>query len=214
MTRHLTIDEVGDIAADPGTKEWAIGVKNRLMYLLEQVKTTEKHIDPYLDLLDKYQGYKQLENELGQPFQDISQFIQARYPFGLNDDERIRQWASKARERVQAAAGETTGETIPVHANQYTVDRQIVYPQSERAKQNGIGVVTQKKLDHLARNRPDLLQHVKTGELSADKAYKISRGIKDPTPLDKLKKEWRKASYDEKITFLEWIEGVKESPNA
>lgn len=205
MTK-LTINEVGDITAQPGTKEWAVGVKNKLLYLLEEVKTTEKHIDPYLDLMDKHKGYQQLENENGRPFENVEQFIRARYPFGLNDDERIKQWAARARERIAGAAEETTGDIIPKHSNQYTVDRQIAYPQEARAQQNGISPRTQKKLDHLARNRPDLLEQVKNQELSADRAYKIARGIKDPTPLDKLKKEWVKADKQEQLAFLQWIE--------
>jgi hypothetical protein len=107
--------------------------------------------------------------------------------------------ASGAREKAMAAAAATTGEVLP--ADGYVADRieptdetdkrkgrQIVHPisQRERAKGNGIGVVTQKKLDRIARDHPELHEKVKAGELSVNgaaiEAGFITRTV--PMPLD------------------------------
>ena len=42
--------------------------------------------------------------------------------------------------------------------------------QSERAKSNGVSHYTQRKLDRLAKDRPDLLERVKSKELSVQAA--------------------------------------------
>jgi hypothetical protein len=70
---------------------------------------------------------------------------------------------------VQQAAEETTGETLsrgkPCNNSQFAN-----LTQAERAQANGVGKRTQEKLDRLARERPDLHERVKAGELSAPRA--------------------------------------------
>lgn len=223
--RRLQLVEQGDLDAEPGSHPWAVAIRNKLLLLLSHAETTESNVSTYLDLFIQYEAYKQLEDESGRPFDSLEEFIKTRKPFGLDDNERIKLWARNARQRVEAAASETTGEVLPVGAPRGNVnalkDRVIASAttvetngkfshlnstQFDRAKKNGISDRTQRKLDYLARNATDLLHKVQDGELSADRAYKMARGIKDPTPLDLLKKQWRKANHEEKIKFLEWVE--------
>jgi hypothetical protein len=72
--------------------------------------------------------------------------------------------------RIEAAAGATTGEVLPSgKVNQWsgTLPSQT---QRARAEAAGISVRTQRKLDRLARDRPDLLAEVRAGRLSAHRA--------------------------------------------
>lgn len=55
----------------------------------------------------------------------------------------------------------------------------------------------------LARERPDLLEQVKTGELSAHGAMIQAGFRKVPTPLEILRKAWSKATPAERQTFLD-----------
>jgi hypothetical protein len=80
--------------------------------------------------------------------------------------------------RVEAAARATTGELLacdgtvhPGNARQFTNRSQ-----GARAAAAGISVRTQRTLDRLAKLRPDLLEAVKAGELSAHRAA-IEAGI-------------------------------------
>jgi hypothetical protein len=76
--------------------------------------------------------------------------------------------------RVEAAAKATTGEVLPVHGfvAERREGRQIADPDSQaaRAKAAGVSVRSQRMLDRLARDRPDLLAEVKAGRMSAHRA--------------------------------------------
>jgi hypothetical protein len=82
--------------------------------------------------------------------------------------------------RVTAAARATTGEVLPVagFVAERREGRQIRDPRSQaaRARENGVSTHTQRTLDALARHRPDLLEAVRAGELSAHRAA-IEAGI-------------------------------------
>ena len=55
-------------------------------------------------------------------------------------------------------------------------DKLSLGTQPVRAKSNGIGIVTQRKLDRLAKDRPDLLAMVRFNQMSVNKAA-IQAGI-------------------------------------
>lgn len=201
------LDEKGDLSAPPGSPAWAVAIRLRLQYLVHQAQTTDEIIDPLLDKLEETEAYRQLSNEKGLPFRNAIEFYEAKYPYGLDGAMPLKARIARARQRVMAAANdEATGEVLPAHLNRTNSDIQIVHQQEVRASRNGIGRVTQSKLDHVARFRPDLLEQVKGGELSADKAYKIARNIKAPTTLERLQKLWQQAAHHEKAAFLSWIE--------
>jgi hypothetical protein len=76
--------------------------------------------------------------------------------------------AMSAALRIEAAAEATTGEVLPAHVHP---DGQLSHHrQTERASRAGISVRTQRKLDRLARVRPDLLTEVRAGRMSAHRA--------------------------------------------
>ena len=115
---------------------------------------------------------------------------------------------SKSRERSKAAANQTRAEdklVREVGLNQYTDPeryRQIAdTTQKSRSEANGVSERTQRKLDHLAAHRPDLLAEVRAGEVSASRAYDTARG-QVRTELDKLRAQWKRCSADERATFL------------
>lgn len=206
------LDEKGDLSAPPGSPAWAIAIRLRLQYLVHQAQTTDEIIDPLLDKLEETEAYRQLSNEKGKPFRNAIEFYEAKYPYGLDGAMPLKARIARARQRVMAAASdEGTGEVLQRGGdrksdNHKSIGNLPIDSQVIKARQNGIGERTQRKLDHVARFRPDLLECVKAGELSADKAYKIARDIKDPTALDKLQKLWQQAAHHEKVAFLNWIE--------
>src|SRR5262249_6331593 len=58
--------------------------------------------------------------------------------------------------------------------------RQIVVPQKARAQSNGVGVVTQRKLDKLARTHPEQLERVRRNEVSVHRAM-LDAGLAEPS---------------------------------
>jgi hypothetical protein len=69
--------------------------------------------------------------------------------------------AMTAALRVTAAAKAATGEVLPAHI--HPDGQSSHHRQTERASRAGISVRTQRKLDRLAKVRPDLLAEVRTG---------------------------------------------------
>jgi hypothetical protein len=59
--------------------------------------------------------------------------------------------------------------------------------------------------------RVDLLDRIESGDLSPNAAAIEAGYRKRPTPLDTLQRAWRKASDDERQSFLEWL-GDKGTP--
>lgn len=61
-------------------------------------------------------------------------------------------------------------------------------PGGERAKENGVSKRTQEELDRLVRDRPDLLERVQQGEVSAHRAAVEAGIIRIPTALEVAQK--------------------------
>jgi hypothetical protein len=93
-----------------------------------------------------------------------------------------QQQAMTAGERVEAAAEATTGEVLPAHRPAEESRKIAGLSQPARAEAAGISERTQRKLDRLARERPDLLAEVKAGRLSAHAAAVEAEIVKRRTP--------------------------------
>ena len=75
-------------------------------------------------------------------------------------------------------------------------------PLSNRKKLQGGGTGADYTLRRLARDAPNLLDKIESGELSVNAAA-IRAGIrKKPTPLSQLVKWWKKATAEEQAEFL------------
>lgn len=111
---------------------------------------------------------------------------------------------SKIRRIIREAAANTTGEVLPRGDTRYQPER--IKSQTERATANGVSIRTQAKLDYLARQAPELLELVKCGQLSVDRAYKQSRGIRRKlTPLERVQRLWAKASPGDRLAIARWV---------
>jgi hypothetical protein len=95
------------------------------------------------------------------------------------------------------AAQNTTGEILP-EGRPDKLDDSSSLSQAQRAKRNGVGIDTQKKLDKLARDFPDLHEEVKADRLTVHRASLQAGFVKEGTILDKLKNLWGKASPEER----------------
>jgi hypothetical protein len=116
-----------------------------------------------------------------------------------------QQQAMTAGQRGVQAAIASSDRVLAAGVNQHTVDEvaQIARPAKERAAKSGISVRTQRKLDRLARERPDLLAEVKAGRLSAHKAALEAKIVKqrEPDPFDELCRWWDRADEAVRARF-------------
>lgn len=118
----------------------------------------------------------------------------------------------RAAERVQAAAVKTTGKVLPKGGDQKSeaksTDNLSVDRQEHRAVTNGVGVVTQRKLDALARRAPELLAAVREGRMTAHAAAKAAGIVKEKSTVEKLNALWAKATIEERQAFLASIQNA------
>ena len=117
---------------------------------------------------------------------------------------RTGRTSASLHDRWALAAQQTTGEVLPAGRSK-EIDKLSISSQPQRAQQNGVGVVAQKKLDRLARDYPVLHEEVKAGHLSVHRAGIQAGFVKVCSPLNLLKRDWGKASHEERESFLEWV---------
>jgi hypothetical protein len=180
----MQIGEAGDLRAPPGSRSWAIALRLELQGLLHDSESSAQRLQRLSHLMQQHDGFAQLRDEHGRPFADFAAFCLARPPFGLglhpSDLEGIVQerMDRQMHERVQLAAQETTGTVLP-QGNSADRHEQQQLRLHHRAKKHGISIATQNRLDHLARQRPDLLAKVQDGEMSVYAAA-VEAGILTP----------------------------------
>ena len=110
-------------------------------------------------------------------------------------DERIEREAGKRLEAKETKQGNNQHRKISDAT------------QSARADSNGVSQYTQRKLDRRAKDRPDLLQRVKTKELSVQAAAIEAGIVIVPSVLEQAKRAFLKLSDLDRNEFLSWVYG-------
>jgi hypothetical protein len=114
------------------------------------------------------------------------------------------------RKRMVHAAKVTTGEVLPEGGDQKSEHAKSLAnlasdSQAKRAAKSGISPATQKKLDRLARDFPELREEVKEGRMSVDAAARKAGFVKKKTVLEQFQALWAKASPQEQCEMRAWI---------
>jgi D12 class N6 adenine-specific DNA methyltransferase len=95
----------------------------------------------------------------------------------------------------------------PLNGREHKIGTQCnpILTQQERAKAKGISTVLQRKLDKIARVRPELLNQISEGHISVHAAYQLCHGPENRSHLASLKRQFCQLSESEKSQFKEWI---------
>jgi hypothetical protein len=189
--------------------------------LWEVLRVAEEEVDwtqpAFLEIADRervFGSFQAFYSEMVEPWMGEWRRLSERYrryAEAGTPEERQRERDETAAEittRIQEAAKATTGDVLPQSPgiNQYTGSGNLPGPtQSERAARSGVGTRTQRKLDHLARLRPDLLAEVRAGRKSVHRAATEAGIVKPPSPLDQLCSTWKRASPEQRDRFEQWI---------
>ena len=172
--RVTALDEVGDLSAAPGSRPWAVAVRDELRASVNDTKSKAEHLQSWRDAMVRYEGWRQLSDERGRPFASFRAFCQARPPFGLGYrpefiDALI---CKKSAEEWAADHGEID---TAVHAGP---GRGRKTPSDTR----GLGdrVDANYLTARIARDRPDILALMRAGKFSSVRAAALEAGILKP----------------------------------
>ena len=169
-------------AKPAGSVEWCWQTIDLLKIRWQRKDFTEKQFEETLTELRQQEVWQVVPPE--QPYGSLDALLKAE--IGCTQAEAKRQLVAEKTHQ-----GERTD-----------FDNVSKLSQPARAKHNGIGIVSQRRLDHLAASEPALLAAVQAGTLSISRAYQLAKGIQPETPLTTLHRVWRKVSPDDRLRFL------------
>jgi hypothetical protein len=169
----------------PGSVEWCWQTLDLLKIQWQRKDLTDKEFEETLQELRTQEVWKVVPPE--QPYGTLNALLQAE----------IGRTLPEARDDVQGFVVEETSQ-----GERTDLDKLSKSGQARRAQQNGIGIVSQRKLDHLAgHDDKTLLHEVQLGMMSIDAAYNRARGKVPETTFDKLKRAWQQLTDEEKRRF-------------
>lgn len=192
------------VELDKSSVEYAGRTVAYLRVSWENLHSSFPHIKGILTELEECRAWERLgadsldslcKRELGVNVREVLEVV----------DGRI---AATANGRVLGAAERTTGDVLPADGYKapdnhgFAICEPVKESQAERAKANGVSKRTQEKLDALARQDSAQLERIKEGKVSVHRACIESGIIKEPSPLEQIKRLWKKLKPEERKAFL------------
>lgn len=109
MSRRTVLGERGDLKANPGSRPWAVAMRQELASCLHDAEFSAERAERLYVTFQDHKGWAQLENRDGSRFMSFEQFCCCDKPFGLgyNTDhiERIiHDWSVTALQKELAQA--------------------------------------------------------------------------------------------------------------
>src|SRR5271166_6462707 len=154
-TRTSQLDEMGNIDAVPGTRDWAVGVLRDAQSTLNDANAMASHLRVLMTLMKQHNAHQVVPSRNGQPFMTWDQFCSTPYPWGLG-------LASEEVDAIVAASdGSTVGAVLrkrgrPKKGEEKPSDRRFKY-----------GDNSEYYLARLERDRPDLVRQLNSGEIAS-----------------------------------------------
>ncbi len=172
MKGRTLILGVGDLSAEPGSQQWAIRVRAEIQVAIKNTSTDRKQLDEWLRIMQKYSGYKSLEDSRGRPFTSYEMFCVEKVPWGLG-------YSTKDLDRIVAERKTAAAIDAADRAAQRPAGRPKIFD-NVQDKKAPTGNAIAATLRRLRKDRPDLLAKVIAGEMSANAAA-IEAGFRSKT---------------------------------
>lgn len=203
--RRTELIETGSIYAEPGSREWALGLRLELWRLLDSADTDHDALNGFLSVCQEREAWRVLQSSDGEVYRDFAEFCLDRRPHGLGvTREMVGKWCKAFgwAETAQALAGDESVGPLQEHGG----DRKSEAATSSFApKDDRYGETASYLVRRLKRDAPDIAAALARGEYPSARAAGIAAGIvKVPTALDILKRAWGKASERQREAFVEW----------
>jgi hypothetical protein len=205
--RTSQLDELGDCRAPEGSRPWALFIRNKLNSLLHDAEFASDLARDYFNKLRDSEGWRQLDDSKGGKFYSFEGFCVHRKPFGLGYDVGHIERIIREREEKEVSDMAREAKEKPLR----NADDKPGRPKKEENGSSGnINQVDRARggnnreyvLKRLARDNPELLSRVESGEMSPRAAGIKAGFIKVKSALDQLRHWWKKASHREREQFL------------
>lgn len=174
--RVVPLDEIGDPNAEPGTRPWALHVRLKMQTALKDERSKAGHLKRLMGLMRKHHGYRELADGEGNAFATFEAFCVCPMPYGLGYDLGAINAILVERRSSEALAA------APKRI------RPRGRPSAEEDKNNRYNVTISgrgNRADYwtarIARERPDILARMKSGEFTSVRQAKIAAGWEKPT---------------------------------
>lgn len=195
---------IGDLCAPEGSRHWSIGMRFEIQKLLDQHKTDHELLEMCWTAFVKHQGWKELQDAKRKPFQSLADFCKAKRPHGLGRnceeiDALLQEGAAKRTAQAMAGDDKVKPLAEPNTTNQHN---RAVDDVNGRPAGNSTAYLVRR----LKRDRPDVAEALARGEYrSARAAAKAAGIVRDPSPLDLLRRAWKRASKKEREAFMDEV---------
>lgn len=178
MSKSSLLDEPCDLHAEIGSKPWARAVAREIRCNAQQLDTDVEHIQGFIRIAAEHDAWKVLG------YVSLDAFLIAEADFSQEIIDAIRE--AKTGTKVKDVH-------IQIEEAKANKDRQKPGPKKDELNFNSINSnANENILRRLARDKPELLDKIETGELTVNKAA-IQAGIrKKPTPEETCVKAFAK----------------------
>lgn len=167
-----TLGETGDLAAEPGSRPWAIAMRLEIAALLHKEEASAGRLAWLTQAMETHAGYRQLADHQGRPFTSWRAFCEAKAPWGLGYDPAMLTRIINERLTAQQRA-EQPATLFDAHR-----------PTNEERRNKG-SVTTLVNDDRgaeyltarIARDRPDILEKMRAGQYQSVRTAALDAGI-------------------------------------
>lgn len=209
--RHSSLFDLDSIAP-LGSRTWAEESRQSIQDALDHAVDGKVKFTDAMRYFWRHGGWKLLEDASGMAFQDIRSFALAKRPHGLHMSLQVfkafMKDIGKATEEISDYA-ET--HPLPEHGEIGGGHSRVDSVNSAKG-----GNSTDYLARRIARDRPDILERMKSGQYKSVRAAAKDAGIvREKTPIEQLTYWWKKASEEDRTMFLnsvtsnELLKGVK-----
>jgi len=161
--RTITMDEVGDLAAKPGSRSWAVAVKGEILSALHNVESSADHLEGMIKLMEEKSGYQALG------FSSFDEFCAAPPPSGLGKTKISINIEVTQRKTTQTLA--ETAQPLAVNGGDRQLDEcnnqgNDYHLDSIKQRGDNAKYLTAR----IARDNPDILGRNEAGRISQRKS--------------------------------------------
>lgn len=193
--RHTQVDEIGDPAAPPGSRAWAVHVRRELQHALKQYEFDHRHVENLLTAMREHDGFRELEDRRGRRFKDFEAFCVEPYPWGLGyKSDAINRIIAERKEKTTQQRAENPPTLLDTGRPGKSSEKGSDNPPLPKGSTSADRLTAR-----IARDHPDVLKRMKAGEFKSVRAAAVEAGIvKVPTPYQSAVKAVAKLSKAEK----------------
>jgi hypothetical protein len=176
--RRTSLDELGDPAAAPGSRPWAVWVRDQLQASLHDTSYSAERLQGYRDAIRQHEGWRQLSDPSGFRFRSYAAFCKAKPPFGLGrpaeEIDALLAERKSAQEHAEAPLTLLPDKGPATDEERLSINNNVINRPTRQG--NDPGYLTAR----IARDHKDILARMRAGEFPSVRAAALEAGIVKP----------------------------------